>query len=419
MVLIKNIKSGSIAEKIGLKKGQYIISINGYRIDDMLDFRFYENEERIDLQVRGGDGAKRYIIEKEYDERLGIELSDLIIRRCQNKCIFCFMDQLPPGSRKSLYLKDDDYRLSFLYGNFITLTNLSNSDFEKIERLRLSPLYISVHTTNTKLRSTIMGNKNAEKIMEQLKRLINAGIHLHTQIVLLPGINDGDYFLESIEDLSKLFPGVASIGVVPVGLTYFREGLTPIKYPDSEWANNIIELSEPYQAEFRKKMKKTFLYLSDEIYILAGANIPKTCYYDDFPQIENGIGMVRRFINGLKNVEVPDFKGLTLLVTGILAATYIKKLEKKFKRAGKSAKTVVVPNRYFGPSVTVAGLLPGWDILALTTPFNATNLLLPPDVVNSGDYFVDDFNLNDLKKYSKKNIYIAPQEVEHLSEMKV
>ena len=367
MLLITDVEKGSIGDRAGLKPSQYILSINGERVDDALDFRFHTADEILEIEIREGEEIFRVYVEKDIDQDLGVQVKDFVIRRCQNNCIFCFMDQLPGDARKSLFVKDDDYRMSFLYGNFITLTNLVENDFKKIERLRLSPLYISVHTTNPSLRESIMRNKNAGKIKEQMMRLISSGIKLHTQIVLLPGINDGEEYLSTVEDLASMYPGVLSIGVVPVGLTAHREGLPLIISPDSDWAKEIIHISKPYQEKFREQFGITFLYLADEFYILADEEIPKREFYDDFPQIENGIGMVRRFLDGLEYMEVPQMSGRTILVTGVLAEPFAKKLEEKFKKTRQRAETVVVKNRYLGSSVTVAGLLPGWDILAMVS----------------------------------------------------
>ena len=415
MLLITGVEQGSVGERYGFKPQQYILSINGERIDDPLDFRFFTADEVLEIKVREGEEIFSIRVEKEAYEDLGLEVKDFVIRQCQNKCVFCFMDQLPKDARRSLFIKDDDYRMSFLYGNFITLTNLVENDFLKIEKLRLSPLYISVHTTNPSLRESIMGNKNARKIKEQMERLISSGIKLHTQIVLLPGVNDGEEYLSTIEDLARMYPGVLSIGVVPVGLTSHREGLPLIIPPDGDWAQEIIDLSLPYQERFRKEFGKTFLYLSDEIYILANYDIPDFDYYDDFPQIENGIGMVRQFLDGVESMEVPLLSGRTLLVTGVLAGRFVKNLEEKFRKSGQKVDTIVVKNRYLGPSVTVAGLLPGWDILAMVSMYEGENIILPPDVINQEGKFIDDFSIEDFRKFTGKRIYVAPGRIEELA----
>ncbi|MCD6277362.1 DUF512 domain-containing protein [candidate division WOR-3 bacterium] len=415
MLLITDVEKGSIGDRAGLKPSQYILSINGERVDDALDFRFHTADEILEIEIREGEEIFRIYVEKDIDQDLGVQVKDFVIRRCQNNCIFCFMDQLPGDARKSLFVKDDDYRMSFLYGNFITLTNLVENDFKKIERLRLSPLYISVHTTNPSLRESIMRNKNAGKIKEQMMRLISSGIKLHTQIVLLPGINDGEEYLSTVEDLASMYPGVLSIGVVPVGLTAHREGLPLIISPDSDWAKEIIHISKPYQEKFREQFGITFLYLADEFYILADEEIPKREFYDDFPQIENGIGMVRRFLDGLEYMEVPQMSGRTILVTGVLAEPFVKKLEEKFKKTGQRAETVVVKNRYLGSSVTVAGLLPGWDILAMVSMIEGENIILPPYVVNSDGKFIDDFSIDDMRKFTGKRVYVAPSDITELA----
>jgi putative radical SAM enzyme (TIGR03279 family) len=339
------------------------------------------------------------------------------MKLCKNNCIFCFTDQNPQDARESLFTKDDDYRMSFLYGNYLSLTNLTEEDFKRVIELKLSPLYVSVHATDSEKRIQIMKNKKAGKIMSQLKRLTDGGIKLHTQIVLLPAINDRDFLHETIEDLLTL-SSVDSVGIVPVGLTSFRKGLFDIQKPTPDWMNEIIGLIEPYQTEIRKKRGNTLVYLADEFYIKTDKPIPPSKLYDNFPQLENGIGMTRKFLDGIESLKVPDFKGKVLLVTGTLAYGIIKILEDKFKEAGINTQTISVKNRYFGASVEVSGLLGGWDLLGRLSIHDFDVAILPPDIVNREKIFIDGCSLDILKKTLQKKIIVSPYNIIELGNIK-
>lgn len=411
MIRVVSVDRNSVAEKSGIRKGDIIIKINGEKINDVIDYNFLISDDELIFEIKSEKEIKEIFIKRIEGKTLGINIEPLKIRRCSNNCIFCFMDQLPPDARKTLFIKDDDYRASFLYGNFISLSNMTEKDYKRIEAMRLSPIYVSVHTTNPNLRAEIMGNKKCAKIKEGLERLISCNVKIHTQVVLIPDINDGDEYLSTIEDLASYFPSVLSIGVVPVGLTGYRYNLEHITKPTSEWATKIIELSEPFQKEFRKKFNINFLYLADELYILEGSDVPATEYYDDFPQIENGIGMVRKFLNELEYIQIPDFSGRTILVTGVLAARYIEMLEQKFREKGLRANVLVVKNRYFGNTVTVANLLGGWDISSMLYNFDGENVILPPDVLNEDNLFIDNMTFEKFKSIVNKRVYIAPRDL--------
>ncbi len=411
MIKVVSIDKGSIAEKAGIEKNDFIVKINGQKIEDLIDYNFSISEEELIFQIKRDNKKKEVFIKREAGKSLGIKLEPLEIRRCSNNCIFCFMDQLPPDARKSLFIKDDDYRASFLYGNFISLSNMDEKDYRRIKKLHLSPIYVSVHTTNPELRANIMGNEKCSEIKKNIEKLISCNVKIHTQIVLIPDINDNDEYLSTIEDLASYYPNIISIGVVPVGLTGYRYNLKPIKRPTPEWASKIIEKSIPFQREFRRKFKINFLYLADEFYILSESNIPEAEYYDDFPQIENGIGMVRKFLDELNEVEIPDFSGRTILVTGVLASKYIMMLEQKFREKGMRADTLVVKNRYFGDSVTVAGLLGGWDISSMLYNYDCENVILPPDVLNDDNLFIDSMSLDKFKSIVNKRVFIAPRNI--------
>ncbi|MEA1913096.1 MAG: DUF512 domain-containing protein [candidate division WOR-3 bacterium] len=418
MVKIEGVKKGSIAENLGIKKGSYLVSIDDNEINDPLDLRFFESGSPLDIQVHKGDQEMLFHIEKEEGLPLGIKPAGLRIKRCKNNCIFCFINQNPTDVRKTLLIKDDDYRMSFLYGNYITLTNLTDKDFERIIKLKLSPLYISVHTTDPEKRIYLMKNKRAGRIMEDLNYLIRNGIKLHTQIVLLPGVNDGEYLQKTIEDLLSMYPSVESIGIVPVGLTVLRDSLPYIRPPSPEWMVDIIKKVEPYQMEMQRKTGKTVVYLADEFYLKAVNKIPPMDYYDDFPQLENGIGMVRQFLSGLSDLEVPNFRGRILLATGTLAYESILKLAKKFKESNIQAEVLPVKNRFFGNSVGVAGLIGGWDLLGRISILDFDVIILPPDIVNRDGLFIDGCSLDIFRRNLPMEIYVAPYNIGELGGIK-
>uniref|UniRef100_A0A7C4UHK1 DUF512 domain-containing protein n=1 Tax=candidate division WOR-3 bacterium TaxID=2052148 RepID=A0A7C4UHK1_UNCW3 len=411
MLKVVSVEKDSVAEKAGVLKDDLIIRINKNKINDLIDYNYSIAEEEILIELKREKKNMEIMIRRREGETLGINVEPLKIRRCSNNCSFCFMDQLPPDARPSLFVKDDDYRASFLYGNFISLSNMTENDYKRIKKMHLSPIYVSVHTTNPSLRAEIMGNERCARIKEDIERLIKCNVKIHTQIVLIPDVNDRDEYISTIEDLSLYFPDIISIGVVPVGLTTYRYNLKPIKKPTREWAEEVIKMSEPFQREFREKFGINFLYLADEFYIIADYDIPETEYYDDFPQIENGIGMVRRFLDELEDVEIPDFSGRTILVTGVLASKFILKLEDKFRENGLKAQTVVIKNRYFGETVTVSGLLGGWDIAGMLYNYDGENVILPPDVLNDDNLFIDSMPLERFKEIVKKRVYIAPREL--------
>ncbi|MEO0293527.1 MAG: DUF512 domain-containing protein [candidate division WOR-3 bacterium] len=417
MIRIDKVKKRSIADKIGLKKGMHLISIDDKEINDPLDLKFFEIGESIRIKILDKKETHIYDIKKGEEEPIGIESKEFEIRLCENNCIFCFVDQNPPLARESLLIKDDDYRMSFLYGNYLSLTNFKEEDFKRIIEMKLSPLYISVHTTNPRKRIEMMRNKKAGEIMAQLKRLCDGGIKLHTQIVLLPGVNDGEILNETLEDLLSL-DLLESIGIVPVGLTSFRSNLPEIKNPTPKWMEGVIRLVEPYQEELVRKKKKRIIYLADEFYIKTNNPIPPLSFYDDFPQLENGIGLTRKFLDGLELLDVPLFDGEVLLVTGILAYESVQKLEFRFKEAGVKAEVVSFKNRYFGETVEVAPLLGGWDLLGLLYNYQAEFVILPPDIVNDEGLFIDGCSLSILENNLKKKIIVAPYDVVQLGNLR-
>jgi len=411
-VRIECIKPQSSAQRAGLKEGDIILSINRHSIKDILDLMYYSDENVLKVTVLRENKKHTYIIEKYY-EPLGIEVEPFRIKRCRNKCLFCFVEQLPKGLRKSLYVKDEDYRASFLYGNYITLTNLKNEDYDRIKKLFLSPLYISVHATDTEVRNQLLGNYEAPPILIELKKLAKNKIRMHTQIVLCPGINDGDVLEKTILDLYKFYPYVSSIAVVPVGLTkYHKNNLKPVTKSKAE---EVINLVEAFQNRFKKKHGIAIVYLADEFYIKAQKNFPQSSIYDDFPQIENGVGMVPLFIKEAKKINIPQFKIKKRLVafTGESFFPYLKQFIEKLQKKDIPIDLIPIKNNLFGESVTVTGLLAGEDIIkGLASNVEKDDIVLIPDVImkDTDNRFLDDLTPSDIEKILQvKTVKIGTQ----------
>jgi putative radical SAM enzyme (TIGR03279 family) len=407
---IENVLPGSIAQQLELEPGDKILSVNGSKPEDLIDFRFLCADEEIEIEIMKEDGQIWVCdVQKEFDEALGITFTQDTfdgIRNCANKCIFCFVDQMPVGLRESLYIKDDDYRHSFLHGNFITLTNLTKNDIDRILRMRLSPLYISVHTTNPVLREKMLGSKKAGSIMNQLKELASAGLEMHTQIVLCPGLNDGEELTRTVDDLTSLWPSVRSIAIVPVGITGYQKNIDLIRPFTSIEAQELIEVLIPVQDNLRKKTKIPCLFLADEFFVLAGHSIPKTNYYGDFPQLENGVGLVRIFYDSFeKEIKaLPKSFKVTkkiAVVTGKSGEYVLEPLIKKLNTINNlHIKLIGVQNVFFGGHVTVSGLLTGSDILnEIKTLVGYDTVLIPGVMLKKGeDVFLDGKTVQDLEE---------------------
>lgn len=412
--VITGIYPGSIAEELGLEPGDKILKINETIIEDQLDFRFLQADENLIVEVEKVNGEIWILdVEKEQDEELGIKFKDATfdgIKECRNKCVFCFVDQMPEKMRKTLYIKDDDYRHSFLFGNFITLTNIGTKELEKIVNMKLSPLYVSIHTTNPELRKKLLNNKNAGKILEQLQYLTQNGICIHGQIVLVPGLNDGKELERTIEDLAALIPEMNSLAVVPVGLTKHRQNLPELQPFTKEMAKQVIELIAAYQKKFFEQYGTRFVFAADEFYVLAEKEIPTEEFYEGYPQLENGIGIVRILVDEFYDLLnlLPDrinVQGPRLIITSTSGYKVISPLVMELlnKYQNLNVKVVAVPNEYFGTSVTVTGLLTGQDILKtikkLDLPQETTIVI--PDIMLKDDYlFLDDLTIIDLEKTS-------------------
>lgn len=409
-VKIKDVEKGSICSK-KISGGDTLVAVNSHEINDVLDYRFYTSACKLKLEIENEKGKRRTVkIKKgEYDD-LGLCFETYLMDKhhsCKNKCIFCFIDQMPKGMRESLYFKDDDSRLSFLFGNYVTLTNLTDRDIDRIIEMHISPVNVSVHTMNPELRVQMMKNPNSGTSLRYLNRLADAGIKLNTQLVLCPGINDGKELEYSLSELGKLYPAVQSIACVPVGLTKHREGLYPLEAYNEKTASAVIDTVDDFNAHFKYFKGETIAFAADEFYLCAGREIPSADYYGDYPQLENGVGMWRlmedEFSSALENsdYELENKRNITA-VTGAAAYPLIKKLaisaEKKYNNL--KVNVVRINNTFFGESVTVAGLLTGQDIIAqLEGIALGDELIIPDSALRDGEeVFLDDITVSDLSQ---------------------
>ncbi len=407
---ITGFEPGSIAEEIGVEKGDRLLSINGCEISDILEYRYLCADTDIVLELLKKNGDREEIeIEKDEYEDLGIEFEFPLMSKakaCSNKCIFCFIDQLPKGMRKTLYFKDDDSRLSFLQGNYVTLTNLSQKEIENIARMRISPVNVSVHTTDPELRGAMMRNKSAGKVYEIMKYWAEAGIIMNCQIVLCRGINDKNQLDKTISDLSELYPAVGSLSVVPVGLSDHREGLYPLTPFDKESAAEVIAQVRTWQNKLMEKTGTRFVYAADEFYLKAEQEIPAYEEYEDFPQIENGVGLIAsmadEFDIAINEVEGDDRRKHCSIATGAAAYDFISGLADKIEEKFKNIKIDVnkIENTVFGKNITVAGLICGKDIInTLRGRDLGQRLYITASMLRDGEeVFLDDVSLTELSK---------------------
>jgi len=425
---IKLVATKSIASAHRIHAGDELLEINGHPVNDIIDYRFLAADQTLELKLRSGHGKEKKVrVRKPPDEDLGLEFHAVRYKSCKNMCIFCFVHQLPKGMRRALYFKDEDFRLSFLHGNFITLTNTSNDDIERIIRQRLSPLYISVHTTDEKLRKEILANPRVPDIMPQIQKLAGGRIEMHVQIVLCPGINDGKHLERSVRDLSAFYPHVKSLALVPVGLTRFRKNLPKIKPVTKAYAERTVQMVDRWQRSFRRRRGCGFVYAADEFFTKCGLDVPGARYYDEFPQVENGVGMMRQFLDdfGAKRKLLPRSlkRDLSItLVTGVSAFRVVKKIvcEGLKSISGLKIQIVVVKNDFFGHSVSVAGLLTGADILSALRKRKRLGdiVLLPPDCLNEDGLFLDDLTPLDLEQELERKVIVGSYDlVEDLAGM--
>ena len=420
--LIERVLPGSIAEEMEIEAGDRLEAVNGQEIEDIFDYQYLTEDEELEVLIRKADGEEWLLdIEKDPDEDLGLVFPSGLMdeyRSCSNRCIFCFIDQMPRGMRKTLYFKDDDARLSFLQGNYITLTNLSEHDIERIIRYRLSPVNISVHTTDKALRCKMLHNDRAGEALEILDRFFEAGLTMNAQIVLCKGVNDGEQLKKTIEDLSRYMPCLESLSVVPVGLTKYREKLFPLEPFGKEDAREVLSLIHSLQDKLYPQYENHFVHPSDEWYLLAEEPIPEADCYDGYPQLENGVGMVRLLTDEVEEaLQDPEtVKGAhkerrISIATGLLAAPVIRELSEKIMEQFPGLKVTVhgIENRFFGPGVTVSGLLTGGDILEqLKDKELGEALYLPQNVLRSGEeVFLDDLTLTGLADSLQVPVHIV------------
>ena len=398
---------------MGFQVGDRLLTINGNDVSDILGVRFWSSDSELHLSILRHGKLLDLYCNKDPDEDLGLILPSMKVKRCGNRCVFCYVDQLPQGLRTPLYVKDEDYRLSFLHGNYITLTNVKQRDLNRIIKERLSPLYISVHATDPEVRQRLLGSRSPDRILDIMKILYDSGIRMHTQIVICPGWNDGQVLQDTVEDLSRLVPGVQSISLVPVGLTRHRNGLTLLRKLTISEAHDIMKFTKEWQRYFIKRFGMRVIYPSDELFLMTNTRIPGTSYYEDFPQVENGVGLIRNFINELRSqwrkVPVQVSSVRLTLVTGVLAAPILREkvLPRMLKIKGLSVNIVEVINRLLGDSVTVAGLLSGQDILQTLNQKDVGDaVVLPPDILNVNQLFLDDLSLLDFQKTVGVPVYI-------------
>lgn len=408
--IIYNVEEDSIAEELEIEPGDILVSINNNSITDIIDYKYQITDEFVTITIQKKNGELWDLeIEKDYDEDIGITFTNPLIdkaKNCRNKCIFCFIDQLPKGMRDTLYFKDDDSRLSFLQGNFITLTNLSDEEINRIIKYRLSPINISVHTTDPELRIKMLNNKNAGKLYDILKRFSEAGIEMNCQIVLIPGINDGENLDRTLEDLSRLYPSVSSVAVVPVGLTKFREGLCQLNTYNYETANELLDFIHNKQEIYLKNINSRFIFASDEFYILAKRLIPEYEDYEGFPQYENGVGLIRSFYAEVEEalMDIKESAVLNknyIIATGMLAYDFIKEIANIVTTKINSLNLEVVPikNDFFGEKITVSGLVTGKDLINQLKEYEFNDGLIIPSSMLKRDetIFLDDITVNDIE----------------------
>ena len=370
--LIKLVEKRSAADKAGIKAGEKLISINGNRIRDVLDYDFYSYDSKLLIELENNTGVRKVRVSKQEGSDLGLEFETYLMdaqKGCSNKCVFCFIDQLPRGMRKTLYFKDDDARLSFLLGNYITLTNLSDEDAQRIIKMRISPLNVSVHTTDPELRTLMLGNKNGGASLKHLYAFCKAGLKVKAQIVVCPGLNDGEQLCKTLSDLSALYPSIESIAVVPVGLTKHRDGLYPLKPVDKDAANSIIDIVDKARENNIKAKRPAMCCAADELYLKAGKALPDVDYYEGFAQLENGVGLMTSFASELDLcLKMEDSFAAPkpwYIACGLSAEGFMKEcVEKlKVKCPDLDCKVVGIPNDFFGGMVDVSGLVTGSDLI--------------------------------------------------------
>ncbi len=421
MTVVRHVDPRSPAHRSGVRAGDTLLEINGTPIVDVLDYKFYSYDPRLELTLLSPDGTRRTVhVRKEEGQDLGLDFETYLMdraRSCANNCIFCFVDQMPPGMRDTLYFKDDDARLSFLMGNYLTLTNLSKREVQRIIDLHISPINVSVHTTDPQLRVEMLKNKRAGETIDIMRRFAAANITMNCQIVSCPGVNDGPALDRTLKDLSEMYPGVASVAIVPVGVTKFREGLCPIVPYTKEQAAAVIAQVEAFGNTFMKEHGTRLAWCSDEFYLLAGQPLPEKAFYEDMAQLENGVGMLQLLLSQAEMaLDEPELGELVpfSVATGVSAAPFIDQILQKAKEKVPQLQGHVYPirNRFFGETITVSGLVTGQDLIAqLKGQELGQRLLIPSNMLRAGEsVFLDDVTVADVER--ELGVTVCPVDAE-------
>jgi putative radical SAM enzyme (TIGR03279 family) len=418
MLVINTIDQGSLGQRAGFLKGDRILSVNGEEIEDLLDYQVNTSEQYLVFELERGQDTYEVEVERQANETLGIEFEEMKLRRCNNQCVFCFIHQMPKGMRRSLYFEDDDFRLSFLHGSYVTLTNVREKDLDRIIENGLSPQYISVHATDPALRQTMLGrSKPTANILDRIARLAKHQIEMHAQVVVCPGWNDGPHLERTVRELSEFYPAVRSIALVPVGLTKFRDRLPQLKPVTTDLAQTYVQNAEAWGNEFKNRFGERLVYLADELFLRVGRLPPTRAYYDAFPQIENGIGMVRHFLDTFEEHK-PDW-GIIIdqpihiaLVTGRLARPFLDEIAAQLSEIPRLRVEVVeVVNDFFGQGITVSGLLTGEDICRRLKGGDWNRVFLPPNCINGEGLTLDDLRLEELEDRVKIPISLGGYDI--------
>lgn len=421
---IVSVHAGSVARRAGFAPGDEILTINDREIPDQLALRFHQSADFLDIRIRKPNGVEKLIAVDMSEPDLGVEVEDFRTRTCANACIFCFVDQLPPGVRPGLCVKDDDYRLSFLHGNYVTLTNVADRDLERIVDERLSPLYVSVHATDPGLRARMLGRKKTDDLDRKLRKLIRGGVRIHAQVVLVPGINDGAMLEKTVFDLRALHPGLQSVAIVPLGLSdhgRHKSALPPITSP---YSRRLVRMVAPWQQRFHRETGEAFAYLADEFYLQGGVAIPEKEHYGDFTQIEDGVGMVRNFLDEFdremrrRRKRLPRLNGT--LATGTLFFPILNSCAMRFNEAfGSNLRVRAARNRFMGKRITVAGLLGGADFIrALWDDDLGDFVIIPQEAVSRAEgVLIDDLSIEDLALRLGRPVYPGGRTVHDLFDL--
>ena len=414
--IVRGVEDGSIAEEIGLEPGDRVVSINGTPLRDVLDYQMQADDADIELEVERQGERTLIQIEKYDGESLGLEFEDVVfdgVKQCTNRCVFCFIHQNPKGMRKTIWVKDDDYRLSFLEGHFITFTNLSEDEWKRITEERMSPMRISVHATDPDVRQRMLLHRDAGKIMEHLQRLFDASIQVHTQIVLCPGWNDGDILERSVHDLAALHPNVISTAIVPVGLTRFRKNLPDLRPVSPDEARDVIKKAGAWQREFKRSLGKRFVYLGDEFYMKAGMAFPKYTEYEDYPALDDGVGTCRLWDHRwrLARKALPDAIAVprrTTVLTGELAAPVLQPaIDRLNEISGVQTNLLGVKNEFYGGGINVAGLVTGSDVIRALEGMDAGDEVVLPEIMVRQGRFLDDVTLEDVERAAGRPVRVV------------